>query len=288
MEVIFLTPATITQKTAFGDAAGRWMDIITGDLGDINFGSGQGANACGVGDPNITGIKDDLIVFVSLVAIDGPGGILGGAGPCFIRTVTDAPLTVVGVMQFDTADLPNLEAAGTLGDVILHEMAHAIGYGTLWNRAPLSLLNNPSLPSSPGADTYFSGANAVAAFNALPGGPWVPPTSASSVVPVENTQGGQGTRDVHWRESTFVTELLTGFISAAGNPLSAVTIQSLLDMGYVVDINQADPYNLSTDGNPTGLRANARAQGVHLKDDILRIPIKLIDPNGRVVGVVNP
>ena len=285
LEVIFLTPATVAQKTAFGDAAGRWMDIITGDLGDINFGSGVGPNACGVGDPNITGVQDDLIVFASLVFIDGPGGILGMAGPCFIRTTTDAPLSVVGVMQFDTADLPSMEAAGTLGDVILHEMAHTIGVGTLWNQPPLSLRNNPSLPSSPGADTHFSGANAVTAFNALPGGPWVPPTSATSVVPVENTQGGQGTRDAHWRESTFVTELMTGFIAAAGNPLSTVTIQSLLDMGYTVNISQADAYTL---GNPNGLRAGGTSTVFHLKDDILRIPIKRIDQNGRVVGVVAP
>ncbi len=285
LEVVFLTPASTTQMIAFGDAAARWMDIITGDLGDIDFGVGQGANACGVGDPNITGVQDDLIVFVSLVLIDGPGGILGSAGPCFIRTLTDTPLTVVGVMQFDTADLPNLEAAGTLGDVILHEMAHVIGYGTLWNFSPLNLLNNPSLPSSVGADTHFSGANAVAAFNALPGGPWVPPSPASSVVPVENTQGGQGTRDTHWRESTFVTELMTGFIAGAGNPLSTVTIQSLLDMGYAVDINQADAYPL---GDPNGLRAGGSSTVFHLKDDILRIPLKLIDRNGRVVGVVDP
>ena len=182
--------------------------------------------------------------------------------------------------------LPALEADGTLGDVILHEMAHTIGIGTLWNQSPLSLLNNPSLPSSPGADTHFSGANAVAEFNALPGGPWVPPTSASSVVPVENTQGGAGTRDAHWRESTFVTELMTGFIGPGlVNPLSRVTIQSLLDMGYFVDINQADAYTL---GNPSGLRAGGPATVFHLKDDILRIPLKLIDRNGRIVRVVDP
>ena len=94
LEVIFLTPATIAQKTAFGDAAGRWMDIITGDLININFGSGPGANLCGIGDPNITGVKDDLIVFVSLVAIDGPGAVLGSAGVCGRRFATDTPMPI--------------------------------------------------------------------------------------------------------------------------------------------------------------------------------------------------
>ena len=70
-----------------------------------------------------------------------------------------------------------------------------------------------------------------------------------------------------------------------GNPLSRVTIQSLLDMGYTVDITQADTYTL---GNPTGLRAPDYSTLVHLKDDILRIPLKLIDSNGRIVGVIDP
>ena len=59
-------------------------------------------------------------------------------------------------------------------------------------------------------------------------------------------------------------------------------------MGYTVDITQADTYTL---GNPSGvlaLRAGGYSTGVHLKDDILRIPLKLIDSNGRIVGVVDP
>ena len=40
-------------------------------------------------------------------------------------------------------------------------------------------------------------------------------------VPVENTQGGQGTQDSHWRETIFVAELMTGFLDAGvTNPLS--------------------------------------------------------------------
>ena len=78
---------------------------------------------------------------------------------------------------------------------------------------------------------------------------------------------------------------MTGFITGAGNPLSRVTIQSLLDMGYVVDITQADAYTL---GNPSAIRASGHSTVFHLKDDILRIPLKLIDKNGCIVGVVDP
>jgi hypothetical protein len=69
-------------------------------------------------------------------------------------------------------------------------------------------------------------------------------------VPVENCTGinncGSGTRDSHWRELTFRTELMTGFIenSTTAMPLSAMTIQSLADLGYSVSTASADAYKI--------------------------------------------
>ena len=37
---------------------------------------------------------------------------------------------------------------------------------------------------------------------------------------------------------------MTGFVAAASNPLSRVTIASLQDLGYVVDMSAAEPYTL--------------------------------------------
>jgi hypothetical protein len=258
------------------------MEVVTADLTDVQF-VGQGPNACGVGEPEIRGLKDDLLIYASLVPIDGIGGVLGAAGPCFLRAnVSDAPLTVVGVMQFDLADLGLMERSGTLDDVILHEMGHVLGIGTLWSQPPLDFLQNPSFPGNPGADTHFDGPMAITAFEALPGGPWNPPGNATSPVPVENTEGFGGTRDGHWRESTLETEIMTGFIGAGPNPLSTVTIQSLLDIGYGVDIGEADPYTLA---NPNAA-PSATANTLELMNDILRIPLKLIEPSGRVVKVI--
>jgi hypothetical protein len=61
-------------------------------------------------------------------------------------------------------------------------------------------------------------------------------------VPVENT-GGAGTRDSHWRESTFNNELMTGYLNNGSNPLSRITVASLADIGYQVDISRADAYS---------------------------------------------
>jgi hypothetical protein len=70
-------------------------------------------------------------------------------------------------------------------------------------------------------------------------------------VPVENTGGG-GTRDSHWRESVHNAELMTGWIEGGGtpNPLSVITIGSLADLGYAVNMEAADPYVLF---NPLGI-----------------------------------
>jgi hypothetical protein len=287
VEIVFLNPeTTISQKNAFGSAAGRWMEVVTGDLTDVMFPSGIDATLCGVDDPSsaLRTVVDDLLLYASLVPIDGPGGTIGAAFPCFIRAaLPDAPLTIVGVAQFDTSDLGLLEGLGLLDDVILHEMAHVLGFGGLWSQDPLDFLQSPSLPNDPGADTHFNGPNAVAAFDDLPGGPWIPPTSATSRVPVENTEGDFGERDNHWRESTFVSELMTPFISPVSNPLSTVTIESLRDLGYEVDITQADPYSLEGENGQPRLQS-----GFLLLDDVLRMPMHLVDAKGNIVGVTDP
>ena len=56
--------------------------------------------------------------------------------------------------------------------------------------------------------------------------------------------GGAGTRDSHWRESVFKNELMSGFIAAPNNPLSKVTVASLQDLGYQVDMSAAEAFTL--------------------------------------------
>jgi hypothetical protein len=42
----------------------------------------------------------------------------------------------------------------------------------------------------------------------------------------------------------FRNELMAGFIAAPGNPMSRVTVASLQDLGYVVTLDAAEPYEL--------------------------------------------
>jgi hypothetical protein len=263
----------------FDSAAARWERVIFGDIPDITV-SNILAGQCGSNSPAINETIDDVIIFVTLDSIDGPGKILGQSGPCFIRNPGSLPL--IGIMHFDTADVASLENAGAFSTVILHEMAHVLGYGTIWTGSfGLNLL------AGVGSDPHFTGAQALTQFNGNGGAAY----TASAKVPVEDCIGfpsgvcGQGTINSHWREFIFVNELMTGFINNGSNPLSVITTASMGDMGYVVNFAASDPYTV------VNALAALRAQGgaaIELRDDVVRLPIYVVDAAGRVVGTIPP
>ena len=135
-------------------------------------------------------------------------------------------------MSFDSADLARMESDGSLVRVIMHEMGHVIGLGTIWDELGLRQGAGTSNPT-------FTGAVAMAEFATLRG------QTALQAVPVANV-GGPGTRDSHWRELVFGNELMTGILNSGVNPLSRLTVGALQDMGYEVQLAAADPYTLPT------------------------------------------
>ena len=264
IEIVFVgSQPTPSQAQAFQDAKQRWEGIIQGDLPD-DYAS-LPAGACG-NSPAMDRPIDDLVIFASVDYIDGPGGILGQAGPCFLHSVGLLP--AIGQMTFDIDDLNSIESMGLLSPVILHEMGHALGYGSIWPQ--FGLLVDPVL--SGGTDPHFTGLQATTEFDAAGG-----LTYLKAKVPVED-QGPPGTADAHWRESVFGNELMTGYINQGFNPLSAVSLASLADMGYLVDLNGADPYTV------TGA---LRAPGVggptlHLHGDVRSGPVGVLGRDGKV------
>jgi hypothetical protein len=267
IELQFLTTPTAVQRQAFVAASEHWRRIITSELTNVSLTAPAGT--CGPGSPAVNRIVDDVLILVRLEPIDGAGSVLGASGPCYVRNTSTLP--VMGLMRFDTADLDQLESAGLLETVILHEMGHVLGFGTIWS--DLGLLADPSLPPTNGTDPHFTGAQATIAFDAVGGAGY-----GGLTVPVENT-GGEGTADSHWRESVFGNELMTGFVDAGANPLSIVTVASFADLGYTVNLAGADPYTLST-----ALRAFSRGPRVELGNDVLRMPRHVVDDAGHVVG----
>jgi hypothetical protein len=272
IELQYLTSATTAQQQAFDDAVARWESHLTGELSDMEINT-LDLLFCG-GTP-VAQWVDDLVIQVVLAPIDGAGGILGQAGPCALRSTGLLP--AFGVMQFDTDDLTALEADGQLEDVILHEMGHVLGFGTIWGADYLNLRLGTGT-----SDPRFTGAMAITAYAGIGGG--------GAQVPLEGT-GGAGTRDAHWREAScgtcltqdyFGNELMTGFISASGtpNPLSIVSISQFTDLGYSgVVTTGADDFTV----NPSpAAAAPGAAPSRQLVNDIWRGPVYVIDDDGKL------
>lgn len=214
IEVRFLGGLTATQKSAFKRAADRWSRVIVGDLPNI------------VVDGETI---DDVVIDASGVTIDGAGAILGQAGPTKLRPQSGRFLPCKGVMEFDSADLLSMENQGTLTDVITHEMGHVLGIGTIWKLHGV-------LQGAGTSNPRFTGQHAMAEYGRLKG-------TQPEAVPVENV-GAVGSIDSHWRESVFDHELMSSTIGGPNNPISRLTVASLRDIGYVVDMNAAEPYQL--------------------------------------------
>ncbi len=221
------------NQVAVERAVQRWRNVIAGQLPPALVIAS--ADACGPGVPAINEAITNVRMYVNFDSIDGPGAILGRAGPCFIRTASGLP--VVGYVELDTADLVTLDANGTLDDVMTHEFGHVLGLQAFnWERRGL-------LVGRGGSDPYFQGAVGREQFARIGGGayPGIP-------VPVENT-GGAGTRDSHWRLTALRPELMVGFAQRGGMPLSRLTVGALADLGYQVRLDNAEPFTVPPFGS---------------------------------------
>ena len=216
---------TAEQQAFFNAAATRWESVVVRGVPATFVDVAQ--DDCGDGtNAAISQVVDDLVIDVVLTPIDGPSGVLGQAGACSLAFSDRLPR--FGVMKFDTADVANLISQGRFDETVTHEMAHVLGYGGLWGPAFKALLVDDA------SDPRFSGARSIAEWSQL---------GRTGTVPVE-AGGGPGTARSHWRETTFDTELMTGFLDPGSNPLSRLSIASLADLGYQVDLAQADAYSL--------------------------------------------
>jgi hypothetical protein len=199
---------TVALQQAFIDAADYLVTVITGDIGG---GGRYRGNTI-----------DDLYITAKLAQIDGSGGVLGQAGPTAAWTSND--LTAAGQMEFDVADASDFFNLGLWDDIVMHEMMHVLGFGTLWDYGShAGLVQN---------GYQYVGANALAAYDETHPG--------ATYIPVE-TDGGSGTAGGHWDEAALTNELMTGYINDDGDPyttgdnvLSEFSVMALADLGYDV------------------------------------------------------
>jgi len=201
-----------------------------------------------------------VVVLVSYGDLNS-SATLASSGPCIVRKHGKLPL--VSVVQFNSGS-SNIRTALSTNDVpfletvALHEMFHALGFGTVWVDIPWLVTRKGT------SDPVYRGGRAVTAakeFNDAP--------ATLLGIPVENL-GFQGTIGSHWRESTLVDELMTGIVNQGGaNPLSHASIASLGDLGYHVDLSQADVEPAFV-WPGAALRAPAPSQGISFGEDVIR------------------
>lgn len=274
VDVRFVGNASVAVRTAFSNAVAKWRQVIVGSIGTINnlnIPAGPDMNACINWSPAVTGTVQNAVIFARIDSIDGPGSpdtgnILGQASPCYVNANA---IPFLGFMEFDEYDVDLLVARGQFEKVVLHEIGHVLGIGTIWNFRR-SLLN-----TSISNDPYFVGDAARTQFAAIN-----TVVYSGNPVPVENT-GGTGTVNSHWRTSIMKRELMQGFAVNQVQPLSRVTVGSLQDLGYVVNFSAADPYTL-TAALHSGFGFEA-ASGTRYRDRVPDIEIKQRRADGSIV-----
>jgi hypothetical protein len=195
---------TQVHHDIFVAAADRLSNFIIGDLPNVSVRS-RGT---------VTQI-DDILISAELGPIDGLYGVLGQAGPTAIRTTGSLPATAT--MKFDIVDVNDM-GTEAFSSVVLHEMAHSLGFGSIWDR--LGLVSNGQ----------YLGSQANAEFHEMGG---------IGNIPIEQ-DGGSGTAGSHWDEETFGNELLTGYLNDGANYFTDMSQASFADLGYVLRADYAN------------------------------------------------
>ena len=243
IELVFDGDVPEVHKDAMQLAARRWETIITEGLPDVDF-STNGFDFL-VDDGNVrTSVNDTVDDLRILVYWNELGGtVVGRGGPVYVRSGDPAGLPALGQIWIAPSfvarrtEVPLYRVERLLQDVMLHEIAHVLGFGTLWVER--------DLVREPLGDTYFSGELAIEAFNVAGGEDY-----SGNKVPLQSGLSGSCGVGTHWNEDVFLglgrefgAELMEPTVEQE-HALSAITVQSIADLGYVVDVSKADPYRL--------------------------------------------
>jgi leishmanolysin/Big-like domain-containing protein len=270
LDMILVTQFSPGRLNALRAVERRIETVIRDELPSVDFRVNTlPAGTCSDTQQPVAEVIDDLRVFVGTAALDGVGGAFAQAGPCVVES--SARIPAVGVIRIDEADVDAAAVSDAdFEKIVLHEMLHVLGFGTLW--VDRDLLRDPTLPDSPDADVHFSGESAIVEFDAAGGAAY-----QGGKVPVEN-EGGAGAVDGHWRETQFGAELMTaGGTVGESILMSRITLASLGDVGYTVDFAQADDFEVQL-AAPVSPRGDA---GVDLSGDRLIVPL-IVRPAGEL------
>ena len=250
IELVYLPGERVigeVEKMLIELAVSRWEAVITGDLPDMSF----------VSDPvndyspllktrvPISGWVDDIRIYIRVTDLPGTTG--GSAWPTWVRRSTQLP--IVAELAIDPSELEDeLVNNGGFYKLVLHEIGHCLGFGTVWDN--LNLVKRPS-------DPYFDGQSALTSYLGLLG--W-PDDYTNIRVPLQADQA-------HWRRDVFGDELMvSGWIYPNDKMLSSVTLSSMSDIGYEVNFWAGDDlYALPSVKNAKALSEDAREPSCHIQ-----------------------
>ena len=288
IELVFVNDFTDAREDVMQQAARRWETIITEGLPAVDFSANPHSFRFGDETIVVDDTVDDLRIFVSKDATVP----LGLGGPSYVRAGNPACLPAIGQVWIGAPGLerfqveePLWQEERLLRNVMVHEIAHVLGFGTLWES--LGLRHELT------GDTYFSGALAIQAFNAAGGEDY-----SGNKVPLGYSSRGTGCSVAdHWRSEVFQgparefggAEVMEPSMQRE-NRLSAITLQSIADLGYVVDVSRADPYRLPASVN-TAQPGTASGKPVASLDSDLGAgalgPIYVGDEQGRISHTIS-
>jgi hypothetical protein len=203
----------LADRAIFRRAQDTWTNIITGGLPDVASSSLEGGVLDGT--CRYPTIINDVYICCQYIDIDGEGGVVGRTAILATRNDTDG-LPIVARIRLDNDDVASLKNAGTLQQVIEHEIAHALGFGILWGSKNLTKVVS--------GNCEYTGAKAIAEYRNLTGCGKIPTTCG------------------HWKEDCLNRELMTSSLDANA-AISIVTIASMVDLGYEVDYSSADSFS---------------------------------------------
>ena len=216
-------PLTEVHKTLIRLAAQRWEAMIVGNLPDMSFRSepvNEYSPFLGA-QVRISDVVDDVRVLFRVKTLDN--NTAGSTWVSWVRREGQLPIVAELVIDPDYLD------ADYFYDLVLHEMGHCLGFGSVWN--DLDLLKRPS--RSGFSDPYFGGIIAQGTYLDLLG--W-PDDWEGKFPPV---QGGGD--DSHWQTAVFGDELMVrGWVSPYNATISSLTLASMSDLGYEINWYAAD------------------------------------------------
>ncbi len=214
-------------------AVSKWQAIINGSLPyPETVSSIHIEQNCGVmiSQPELT--VDDIVLFINVAKIDEANNVYANAGWCILD---DNKMPRVAVITLDSADVDALARNRHLEAVMIHEIAHCLGFGTLWETKSVFGFYTRQYVTAASVNPpwFFERPNAQIAEAEVTG-------NAVGPYPQVEHLGGQGTERSHWSDARYGKEIMTGFIDHDQPVISLLTIRSMADIGYEVDVTQAD------------------------------------------------